>query len=142
MYKKLSLLLLAAIISFSSCKKGAQKSACGTQVCTAIFATIGVNYKDKNNNPTSVNNFTVINQRTNKQIYATLTPGANFVPGYFIIADDGNRNEFSTDGDDIKVTATNPATGQTKITLYKISGGSCNCHIDKVSGPEQVTFDQ
>jgi hypothetical protein len=48
--------------------------------------------------------------------------------------------DYSTDGDIIKVSATDPATNQTKSVNMKISGG-CNCHVAKISGPDTVKFD-
>jgi hypothetical protein len=87
-----------------------------------------------------VTNFEEIDLRTNKVMTHTYPPGIDFVPGYKIIADDSDLKDLTTEGDSIKVTATNPATGQIKVTLYKIAGG-CNCHVSKVSGPDQIKFD-
>lgn len=138
MYKKLPIVLF--IILCSACTKNQQKSACGTQVCTAIFASIGVSFKDKNNNPVNVTNFKVLDLRTNKVLTNVISTTANFVPGYWIVADDSDLPDLTTAGDDIEVFATNPATGETKTVLFKIAGG-CNCHVSKVSGPDVITFD-
>ncbi len=138
MYKKLPIVLF--IILCSACTKNQQKSACGTQVCTAIFASIGVSFKDKNNNPVSVTNFKVLDLRTNKVLTNVISTTANFVPGYWIVVDDSDLPDLTTAGDDVEVFATNPATGETKTVLFKIAGG-CNCHVSKVSGPDIITFD-
>jgi hypothetical protein len=138
MYKKLSFLLILIFIS-SACSKNSQKPTCGSQVCTAIFAMVGIHFTDKQGNPIEVEDFTVFNLSSNKQ----LTPGVpnmDMVKGYYIIASDSNKKDYSSDGDNIRVTATDPATGQTKTVVLKISGG-CNCHVDKISGPDTVAFD-
>jgi hypothetical protein len=139
MYKKLTgLLLLIALLSACS-KNQPQKPACGSQVCTAIFATVGIHFTDKQGNAIAVEDYTVFNLSSNK----LLTPGVpnmDMAKGYYIVASDSNKKDYSSDGDNIRVTATDPATKQTKTVVLKISGG-CNCHVDKISGPDTVAFD-
>jgi predicted membrane-bound mannosyltransferase len=139
MYRKFSIPLLAVVL-FSACTKTHQKnSACGTQVCTALFATVVVHFTDKQGNAIAVQNYTVFNVSSNKQIYpgvATL----DMLPGYYLVASDSDIKDFSSNGDGIKVSATDPATGQIKTADFKISGG-CNCHVAKISGPDAVAFD-
>jgi len=134
MYKRLPIVLL--IIFCSACAKTKQ-TACGTQACTDLFASVGVLYKDKNNNGVALTNFTVTDLRTNKRLTNVISASANFVPGYWIIADDSNLKDLTTDGDNIQVTAIGPS-GQTLSTMFKVSGG-CNCHVAKISGPDVVT---
>jgi len=138
MYKKLIILFVAAL-SLASCDKVKPKTPCGPQVCTDLFATVGINYADNTGKPIAVSNFTVFNVTSNKQ----LQPGYNvglLVYGHYIVATDNNKMDYSTDGDVIKVSATDPATNQTKSVNLKISGG-CNCHVTKISGPDTVKFD-
>ncbi len=139
MYKSLSILLLSIVLLSACSKNKPQKPACGSQVCTAIFATVGIHFTDKQGNAIAVENFTVFNLSSNK----ILTPGVpnlDLVKGYYIIASDSDKQDFSTDGDNIRVSATDPATNQTKTATFKISGG-CNCHVGKLSGPDTLAFD-
>lgn len=138
MLRKLAILLL--IISCTACKKN-QKSACGTQVCTDIFVSVGVTFKDKADNGVSVTNYSVTDLRTGQKLTNAISPGANFVPGYMVIVDDSNLPDLSTDGDDVQVSGTNPATHETKTATFKIAGG-CNCHVSKISGPQVIVFSQ
>jgi hypothetical protein len=139
-YKRLSILML--IVLCAACKKGQQTSACGTQVCTTLFTYVTAVFVDKNNMPVNFTNFTEVNLRTNKTMTHTYPPAVDFVAGTVIIADDSDLKDLSSSGDTLKVTATNSATGQTETALFKVSGGTCNCHVTKVSGPDKVVFDQ
>jgi hypothetical protein len=138
MNKNLILLFIAAVL-LVSCKKTQQKSACGTQACTDNFATVGVIYIDNTGKRISVGSLTVFNVTSNKELYPGLA-NANTIQGYYVIASDQNKMDYSTDGDIIKVTATDTTTHQIKAVNFKISGG-CNCHVAKISGPDTIKFD-
>jgi len=138
MFKNL-VILFAIVTSLVSCTKTQQKSACGTQVCTAIFAIIGIQYTDNAGKPTAVDTFKVFNVTSNKRLYPGIA-NINTVQGYYVVASDGNKMEYSSEGDVIKVSATDPVTKQTKDVNFKISGG-CNCHVAKISGQDTVKFD-
>jgi hypothetical protein len=138
MLKKISLVLLMAC-GFG-CHKN-QQSACGTgQVCTAIYASIIMVFKDKDGKLISVENFSAINQRTHLALDFKGSPPPTGIYGSHGVATDDMRDQFSTEGDDVLITATYPTTKQTKSIVFKISGG-CNCHIAKLSGPDYFTFD-
>jgi len=140
MHKKLFLVLMLAI-GLSACKKNKNNIACGTQTCTASFAVIMLSFTDANGEPTPIENVSVVNLRTNEPVPPTsygIT--MNFVPGVRIIATDETKSAFSTQGDDVRVTATSTVTGKTKRVTLKVSGG-CNCHVERLSGPETVKFD-
>lgn len=130
-------IFVAVALCLAACKKNTQ-TACGTQVCTDLFASIGVHFVDKNNNPIVVSNFTVLDLRTH-QFITHMTPEGIHYPGYVEILDDNDIKDLSTEGDNLQVSATNPATGQVITTIFKISGG-CNCHVTKISGPDTIQF--
>lgn len=139
---KKPLLFLLLIVIYSACSKKTHQNAaapCNPGMCTMMFASIGINFVDKAGNAVAVKDFKAINVRTNKNIQteATSTPGEN--SGFHVIATDGNMKEFTNEGDDVKVTATNAATNQTQSVIVKITGG-CACHIAK-TGPDKVVFD-
>jgi hypothetical protein len=135
MIRKLTLLLLIACCV--SCHKSNQ-AVCGMQECTKNNVTISVGFANQNGSAVVVKDYSAINQRTHAKV---LSPGNyDTVPGFYIIADDSMRSQFSTEGDDVIITATHPTTNQTKTVTFKISGG-CNCHVEKVSGTSPVVFD-
>ena len=137
MLKRLPVIL--TIILCSACTKNT-KTACGTQVCTALFASVGIHFIDKDGSPVAVTDFTVINLRTNKTIIHAIPEGLNNNAGYKEVVDDNDIKSLSTDGDNLQVSATNPNGNQTKTVVLKIAGG-CNCHVTKVSGPDSLQFD-
>jgi len=136
---KISTLFLLLLICFS-CNKNSQKSACGAQACTDLFGSVGVMFKDKDNNPVSVTKYSVVDLRTNDTLKKVLSPTANLIAGYEIVVDDSNLKDLSTGGDNLKVSGTNPATNQVATGIIKVSGGACNCHVGWVSGPQTITF--
>lgn len=140
MYKKLLLVLMLAT-GLSACKKNENKSACGTQTCTAVFSVVTFSFTDAAGKPIEIKDVTLINVRTGKAVPATsYAATVNMVPGAIIVATDETKSAFSTEGDEIRITATSVATGKTKTAIIKVSGG-CNCHVDRVSGAETVKFD-
>ena len=137
MLRKINVLLI--IILVTSCNKSHLiNPPCPLKICTDIFTTIGVTFTDNKGNPIAIENLQVLDARTSKSL--PLEPnGVFYVLGYYRVADDSDLNQLSTEGDDVNVTATNPATKQTLTTLFKIAGG-CNCQVMKIAGPEKVIF--
>ena len=139
---KKPLLFLLLIVIYSACSKKTHQSVvpCNPGMCTMMFATVGINFVDKSGNAVAVKDFKAINLRTNKNIQTEAAPAPGENSGFHVIATDGNMKEFTNEGDEVKVTATNAATNQTQSITVKITGG-CACHIAKVAGPDKVVFD-
>jgi hypothetical protein len=133
------LTLLMFILLGTACHEGNVKPGCPLVACTDIFASIGVTFVDSAGQPIAIQNFQAIDLRTNLRIIPEVQT-ALLIRGFYIIADDSDLKDLSTDGDDIQVSATNPLTHQTKTVIFKIAGG-CNCHVTKLSGPDQIKFD-
>jgi len=141
MYNKLLLVLVLAI-SLSACKKNGKKTGCdANQICTEQFVSLGVAFTDNQGKPTVVDEYSLKNLRTGKPVTRT-SMGAypDVVAGFIWVANDGIKGEFSSEGDDVEITAKSKATGQVKKVVVKVSGG-CNCHVAKLSGPDTVKFD-
>lgn len=137
--KKIALALLLISVMLS-CKKKSTDSECGNRMCTEEFRSIGINYVDNKGLPAQVKDFSAVNQRTGEKIVPRMT-AITTIKGSYTVIDDLNTKTLSETGDDIKVTGTSVETNQTKSVIVKVKGGKCACHIDKLSGPEQVTFD-
>jgi len=138
MSKKFSVLLL--ILLSLGCNKNKIQPNCPAQICTDIFASIGIHFVNSLGQPIAVQNYQTIDMRTHLNIGSTQTGYGLLALGYYIIADDGDLQKLSTEGDDIQVSGTDPATNQSKTAIVKIAGG-CNCHVSKISGPDQIMFD-
>lgn len=133
-------LILIAVLA--DCKKHNQQTGCPSQACTLNFASLYVNFVDKDGQMAFGKDIKVVNLRTKQTIIAKGNPGppsTTVGPHVYTITTDNNKNEFSTEGDDVELTVTNIQTGVTQTALFKISGG-CNCHIAKVSGPDKIVL--
>ncbi|SEO24458.1 hypothetical protein SAMN05192574_106240 [Mucilaginibacter gossypiicola] len=132
--------LIASVLL--GCKKHNQQTGCPSQACTTDFAVLFVNFVDKDGHMAFGKDVKAVNLRTKQAIIAKGNggpPSTTVGPHLYTIATDNNKNEFSTEGDDVELTVTNIQTGVTQTVLLKISGG-CNCHIAKVSGPATVVL--
>ena len=134
----LALMLTSALMS---CKKKKTDSACEDKFCTEEFRSLSVKFVDNKGLPTGLKTFKVINQRTGENVYATSAASSNLAKGSYLIVDDGNTKSLSEEGDDLKITGTSEETNQVKSAIIKVKGGQCACHIEKLSGPEQIAFD-
>jgi hypothetical protein len=144
MKRTLYLKILAAIIivaGFAACSKKLKPAGCPTdQVCTMIFTTLSVNFVDKAGNPVTVKDVKVLNLRTNVAILAQGMGSMVSQPGKYTFITDANKKQLSTEGDDLRITATNAANNKMATAVIKVSGG-CNCHVSKVSGADNIVFE-
>jgi hypothetical protein len=141
MIKKITFLLCLIAIGFAACKENKNSGCDAAQLCTEEFRSLGVEFTDKGGNNVTVKNVTAVNLRTNIPLVAKNVIDPGFAPNTYFIATDSNKDEFSNNGDEVKITATSTATNKTASAIVKISGGICNCHISKVSGPDKIVFE-
>ncbi|GAB3930327.1 hypothetical protein [Mucilaginibacter myungsuensis] len=142
--RKLILTGLIIVTALTACEKKAtdpdNSTPCAPKACTMEFRSVGVKFV-KSGQGLAVQNFKAVNKRTGQQLKNTgIMPNADQMPGYYIVASDNNLKELSDAGDEILVSATDPATNVTKTATFKIAGG-CACHVAKTSGPEEVVFE-
>ncbi len=138
---KKTILALFIGLSVLSCKKNKAKSDCLDKMCTYEFRSVVFRFMDNKGEGAEVKDFSVINQRTGAKVTTNSSANSNLIKGAFIIVDDGNTRSLSEGGDNLKITGTSVQTNQTKSAIIKVSGGECACHINKLSGPDQVAFD-
>jgi len=138
--KKIALVLLLGV-ALLACKKNKTTSDCGDKICTEEFASVTLKFVDNKGAGAEVKDFSVINQRTGERIAANSSIYTSTIKGVFIIVDDNNKLGLSEQGDNLKITGTSVETNQTKSDVIKVSGGKCACHINKISGPQQIAFD-
>lgn len=137
---KLSLLLLICVAVFAGCDKK-DASDCPVIACTEMFASIPFSFTDKDGIGVPVKNYSAVNLRTGESIESPNVAYLTIMAGTYIVADDSHLRSLSEEGDDISITGTYEATGQTKSAIIKVSGGKCACHIQKISGPDKIIFD-
>jgi hypothetical protein len=141
MLKKVTLLLCLSALGISACTKNSKNTACNIQqACTEEFRSFGIQFVNSAGDNVEVKDVTVVNLRTNKPIVARNVLDPGFSPNIYFVATDSNKDEFSSEGDEVKITATSTGSNKTAFAIVKISGGSCNCHISKISGPDKIVF--
>src|SRR3569833_4241713 len=116
--------VLLIMVLFSACVKNQKKTPCNTQVSTDIFAYITVKIVDKNNQPTEVSVYKVLDLRTNMAIKTTPLPLA---AGSYLVADDSDLKQFSAEGESLQVTATDSVVSF--FLFFFVSGGFCACFV-------------
>jgi hypothetical protein len=105
-------------------------------VCTEEFRVFSVAVLDDASQPVSDAQLTVTNLRTGRD----LTSGwlGQLVPGSYVIADDGMLDEFSSDGDPVRVTG--QAAAGSFTTVFVFAPDACRCHLQRVAGPDTVVI--
>ncbi|MBE7179391.1 MAG: hypothetical protein INR69_23510 [Mucilaginibacter polytrichastri] len=137
MKKILSLLALSAL---SAC--GTQKSAdCPNVMCTQEFRFVTVQLISGSGKEVSFKKYEVKNDRTGKNVNSNPSPNSAATPNTLVVADDSNLKNLSAKGDKLTLTVYRE-DGSTMVTPFIISGGACNCHVSKVSGPDQLDIDK
>ena len=137
--KRISILMLIAAVLIACTKD--RRNDCKNKMCTYIFVSVMISFTDKDGLPTGVKDFKVINLRTGEEIKSYSNNAIHLAPGVFTVADDNSIANLSEAGDDLQVTGTSIVTNQTKSATLKVTGGKCECHIRKISGPEHIKFD-
>ncbi|MBC8051935.1 MAG: hypothetical protein H7Y13_02615 [Sphingobacteriaceae bacterium] len=135
--------LLITIISLNSCNEQIltdNDEDCPSLVCTEEFRSVTVKFRDASGKPVTVTNFGSVIRRTGKTPQSGVVDSINFKGSYAVVTDNDTKN-LSTLGDTIDVSGVHHQTNQKKTVQFVVKGGKCACHIEKVSGPEEIVFD-
>ncbi|WP_256011962.1 hypothetical protein [Desertivirga xinjiangensis] len=137
--KKVTRFAIFILLVLAACQTETEK-VCEDRVCTEEFRSVGVRFLDNKGELLVVNDYQSLNKRTGKVLHSG-NPADQPLEGYYTVASDSDLRELSEKGDVIVVSARHPETEVLKETQFVVSGGRCACHISKISGPEQVTFE-
>lgn len=141
---KIAVSMIAAFTVLLSCTvKREQQAAvdCPPKACTMEFRTVGVVFTDSSGDTLQVKNFSARLKSKGEKLPSAESDSPATLNQFYLVATDGDKSALSIQGDTVQVSATHPRTGQTKTTDFVISGGRCECHINKVSGPETIVFE-
>jgi hypothetical protein len=106
-------------------------------LCTEEFRTYLVTVVDAGGAPVSDVTITRTNLRTGALFEPTWLGMP--VPGTYLVADDGLVDEFSSEGDLVRVTG--EKDGATFEAQFEFAvPDECRCHVDKLAGPDTVTI--
>lgn len=120
--------------------EGRDTEPCPPMACTQEFRSVVVTFKNSAGNPITVKSFTAAIRRTGKTPQSGAVDAVHFKGNYAVVTDSDTKNLLSQ-GDTIDVSAVNPGTNQKKTAQFVVSGGKCACHIEKISGPQEIAFD-
>lgn len=129
-------LFIICLIFLFACKN---EQKCNNLVCPAVFSSVNVIFKNSSNEPIDVEDFQVYNTRTKKNINDHFLDSYH-AKGTYVIISDVSKKEISFEGDRLIVSAKNPETNVVNETEFVISGGKCNCHVEKIAGPVEVVL--
>jgi hypothetical protein len=121
-------IMLLAVLAINTCNKSEEK--CPDKACTMMFASVPVTYNK------TVKDFKAVNLRSGQN----LTRKDQTTGTTFTVVDDGDLKKLTEGGDDIELTATDSATNVSRKDTVKVSGGKCACHVERVSGPTEISF--
>ncbi|MRX45846.1 hypothetical protein [Pedobacter puniceum] len=128
-------IVVIGMVFLFSCK---ELYNCEEKVCTLVFVSIGVTYKNSANEFVEVEGFKVYNTRTNTYITEDVYKDPVWSKGRYVIISDASLGKLSEKGDKLIVSAKNPVTNTINETEFVISGGNCNCHVEKIAGPDEI----
>ncbi len=132
------LILKSAFISFLLLPAG---SACSSDniincVCTQEFRTFTVTVVDEASQPVTDAILTRLNLRSGQVLEPT---SLGLEPGVYVVADDGNLDAFSSDGDVVLVTGTK-GTISFSADFEFATPAPCRCHVEQLAGPDTVVM--
>jgi hypothetical protein len=105
--------------------------------CTEEFRVYTVTVLDDASQPQGG----VVLTRTNLRTGRVLEPGwlGLLAPGVYEVVDDGLRDEFSSDGDIVRVTGVQSGASFTADFVFA-TPEPCRCHVVRIAGPDTVVI--
>jgi hypothetical protein len=127
--------LMVGFIGAAACYEDAPTSPCA---CTEEYRLYTIEVVDGAGEPVA----DVIIRRTNLRTSKVLEPGwlGMLEPGVYLVADDHMLDDFSSLGDDLRVIGEKEGATFQADFVFAVPG-PCRCHVEKLSGPNTVTFE-
>ncbi|SER11216.1 hypothetical protein [Pedobacter rhizosphaerae] len=108
------------------------------KICSEEYRSINITFKNKSGEGRAVKDFKVVNKRTNEQIVSAST---GLLKGVYVVINDSSLEKVTEAGDELIVSALDTVNNLTKSVIVKVKGGRSACHVEKLSGPEQVELE-
>lgn len=136
-----TLCMLSLLIGiFLSCNEKSNLDAvCKPRICTEEYRSVTVRFKDHTGDFILVDDYKVTHRASGKDLKRD---SALMVPNekYYLVLADGDKDHYKEEGEEFIVSATHPLNKQKAEAIFKIAGGKCACHIEKISGPNEIIF--
>ena len=137
----LTFAIVAVLASCATKKNDLSEADCPPKACTMEFRSVGVIFKDTTGDTLQVKDFSVRLKSNNKKLPNAASENAVPQNPYYLVASDADKSALSEAGDTLIIAAKHPSSGIEKTSEMVISGGRCECHINKKSGDETIVFD-
>jgi len=114
---------------------GCSTATDGTCACTEEFRTFTVTVLDDAMQPAANVTLTRTNLRTGRVV----EPGwlGLLTPGTYLVTDDSDLNEYSSEGDILRVVGTQDGASFTADFAFRVLA-PCRCHVELLAGPDTV----
>ncbi len=131
------LISLVAIFGF-----GKQiKRHCAKLMCSEGLKVVGIKFLDTIGNPVVVKDFRALNLRTRESMVIGSVTDTVYSKGDYTIASDLHISKVSDEGiDTIEISGRHPITNALKTARVVVGRDDCDCHVSKLSGPDEVVF--
>ncbi len=129
--------LIAATSLLSAGSLACGDSGLADCACTEEFRTYTLEVVDGLGQPLN----DVVLTRTNLRTGKVLDPGwlGLLQDGHYVVADDGQLDEFSGDGDVLRVVGERNGQSFTVDLTFAVPE-PCRCHVERLSGPARVVM--
>ncbi len=114
-------------------------NSCPALMCTEEFRSITVRIKTISGDTISLKEFSSKDLKTGKLIDNSNYKDLGDVSGSYVVVTDAYTRNLSGTGDTLLVKAIS-SSNVVKTAKFVVSGGKCACHIEKISGPEEIIF--
>ena len=131
------LLILVGILGFGS----QIKRHCAKLMCSEGLKIVGIKFLDTIGNPVVVSDFKAFNLHTKESMIIGSVTDTVYSKGDYTIASDLHIRKVSSRGiDTIVVSGRHPVTQVIKTARVVVGRDDCDCHVTKLSGPEEIVF--
>lgn len=113
---------------------------CPPKACTMDFRSVSVIFKDADGDTITVNDYTATLKKDGKKLPSASSENPTASSPYYLVANDADKSALTVEGDTLVIQGTHPVSGEKQLAEMVISGGRCECHINKISGQQEITF--
>lgn len=125
--------IVIIVFCFTHCKSDNQPEC----FCTEEFRSITITIVDSLNNPIDSLDVNIVDEFGRRIL--PLSKQFPYQSGLYVVIDDSYVNYLSTQPLLVYFTA-DDSIGRTAYALFLVNTDECNCHVQKIYGPERIVL--